>query len=52
MTMTKETLNMKIDSELRAKIVELAKQQNRSIANMVETLLWEAVKREFMAKRK
>jgi predicted HicB family RNase H-like nuclease len=50
--MAKDTLNMRIDPELRAKLVEIAKQQNRSLANMVETLLWEAVKREFMAKRK
>ncbi|EDZ67216.1 hypothetical protein NOC27_543 [Nitrosococcus oceani AFC27] len=50
--MKKETLNLRIDAELRAKIVEMAKQQNRSIANMTETLLSEAVKREFMAKRK
>jgi predicted HicB family RNase H-like nuclease len=50
--MAKDTLNMRIDSELRAKLVEMATKQNRSLANMVETLLWEAVKHEFMAKRK
>ena len=50
--MAKETVNMRIDPELRAKLVDMAKQQNRPLSNLIETLLWEAVKREFMAKRK
>lgn len=50
--MARETLNMRIDPELRAKLVEMAKQQNRPLANMVETLLWECVKRKPIAKRK
>ncbi|QBQ53718.1 CopG family transcriptional regulator [Nitrosococcus wardiae] len=50
--MAKETLNIRIDPELRAKLVKMAKKQNRPLSNLAETLLWEAVKRESMAKGK
>ncbi|KFI19493.1 CopG family transcriptional regulator [Nitrosococcus oceani C-27] len=50
--MRKQVLSLRINAELRATLVELAKKQNRPLSNLVETLLLEAVKREFMAKRK
>ncbi|WP_240761824.1 ribbon-helix-helix protein, CopG family [Nitrosococcus wardiae] len=45
-------LNVRIDSELKKKLQELAKGENRTLSNLVETVLANYAKREFMAKRK
>lgn len=37
--MAREILHMKIDAELKAALVAAAAQQNRSLANLVETAL-------------
>lgn len=50
--MVKETLNLRIDPQLRAELVEIAKKQNRPLSNLVGTLLFEAMKCELRAKRK
>lgn len=40
----KSVLTVTIDNELMAKLKELAESENRKLSNMVETLLYEAVK--------
>ena len=39
----KTPLNATIDSELMAKLKELAKKENRNFSNLVETLLYKAI---------
>lgn len=39
-----QTLNIRIDLELKAKLQSMADAQNRSLSNMVITLLQEAAK--------
>ena len=50
--MAKEYLNVRIESELKKQLQELAKRENRPLSNLVETVLMKYAKREFMAKRK
>lgn len=49
--MSKEYLNIRIDSELKKQLQELAKRENRPLSNLVETVLMQYAKREFMTKR-
>jgi predicted transcriptional regulator len=37
--MKKVPLNVRIDADLRERLIELAKQDNRPLSNLVETLL-------------
>jgi predicted transcriptional regulator len=48
--MAKEYLNVRIDSELKKQLQELAKRENRPLSNLVETVLMQYAKRELMAK--
>ncbi|WP_041355745.1 ribbon-helix-helix protein, CopG family [Nitrosococcus halophilus] len=50
--MAREMLNVRIDSELKRQLQELAKRENRTLSNLVETVLANYAKRELMAKRK
>jgi predicted transcriptional regulator len=50
--MPREYLNVRIDSELKRQLQEVAKKENRTLSNLVETLLVDYAKREFIAKRK
>ena len=45
--MAKATLHTKIDRALKAALAKLAKQDNRSLSNLIETAL-----REFVAEKK
>jgi predicted transcriptional regulator len=49
--MARVLLNVRINSELREQLKEIAKQQNRPLSNLVETALMEYAKREFTAKK-
>lgn len=49
--MAKIPLNVRIDPELRKQLQVIAKQHNRPLSNLVETVLLEYVKREFTAKK-
>lgn len=37
-----ETITVRVTSEVKSKLVELAKMENRSMANMIETLVLQA----------
>ncbi|WP_081881772.1 ribbon-helix-helix protein, CopG family [Nitrosococcus oceani] len=50
--MARELLNVRIDSELKNQLQALAKRENRTLSNLVETVLANYAKRESMAKRK
>ncbi|WP_041350652.1 ribbon-helix-helix protein, CopG family [Nitrosococcus watsonii] len=50
--MARELLNVRIESELKEQLQALAKRENRTLSNLVETVLANYAKREFMAKRK
>ncbi|EDZ66968.1 ribbon-helix-helix protein, CopG family [Nitrosococcus oceani] len=50
--MAKALLNARIDSALKKKLQTLAERENRTLSNLVETVLATYVKRELMAKRK
>ncbi|ADE16927.1 CopG domain protein DNA-binding domain protein [Nitrosococcus halophilus Nc 4] len=50
--MAREYLNVRVDSDLKKQLQELAKRENRTLSNFVETVLGNYAKREFMAKRK
>lgn len=39
----KSVLTVTIESELKAKLEELAKEENRKLSNLVETLLYRAI---------
>lgn len=39
----KAVLTVTIESELKAKLEELAKEENRKLSNLVETLLFKAI---------
>ena len=41
--MKKTPLNLRIDAKLRKQLEELANKENRTLSNMVETLLTKAV---------
>ncbi|KFI20079.1 CopG family transcriptional regulator [Nitrosococcus oceani C-27] len=47
----KELLNTHIDSALKKKLQTLTERENRTLSNLVETMLAAYVKRELMAKR-
>ncbi|MGR6034417.1 MAG: CopG family transcriptional regulator [Candidatus Nitrosoglobus sp.] len=49
--MTRVLLNVRINPELRQQLKEIAKQQNRPLSNLVETVLMEFAKHEFIAKK-
>lgn len=34
-----ETITVRVTSEVKSKLIELAKKENRSMANMIETLI-------------
>jgi len=42
----KRKLNAWMDIDLLAEVKKMAEAQNRSLTNMIETILWEAVKKE------
>lgn len=50
--MARELLNVRIDSELKKQLQALANRENRTLSNLVETVLSVYAKREFIAKRK
>jgi predicted transcriptional regulator len=50
--MPRELLNVRVDTELKKQLQELAKRENRTLSNLVETVLTTYAKREFMAKCK
>lgn len=50
--MAREYVNVRIDTELKRKIQEVAKEENRTLSNLIETILVDYAKRQFMAKRK
>jgi len=45
-TMKKEILHMKIDPDLKQALHEQAKKENRSLSNLVETLVKEYIERK------
>ncbi|EDZ67873.1 hypothetical protein NOC27_1200 [Nitrosococcus oceani AFC27] len=50
--MAGEYVNVRIDTELKRRIQEVAKEENRTLSNLIETILVDYAKRQFMAKRK
>lgn len=50
--MARELLNVRIDSELKKQLQALANRENRTLSNLVETVLNVYAKHEFIAKRK
>ena len=50
--MAREYLNVRVDPDLKKQLQALAKRENRTLSNLVETVLSNYAKREFMAKRK
>nr|WP_231910673.1 ribbon-helix-helix protein, CopG family [Candidatus Nitrosoglobus terrae] len=44
-------LNVRINSDLKKQLQALAKRENRPLSNLVETVLIQYAKREFMAKQ-
>ncbi|MGR6105839.1 MAG: CopG family transcriptional regulator [Candidatus Nitrosoglobus sp.] len=48
--MAKVPLNVRINPELREQLKIIAKQQNRPLSNLLETVLMEYAKRKLMVK--
>jgi hypothetical protein len=41
--MKSETIHIRLDEKLRVKIIELAKKDNRTVSNMIETILKKSI---------